>query len=72
MTDKITKKEATQAIKRRNKIKVQLKVAEKNIFKNSGESFQVRQKKLIDLQKELSDQYPEFIKAFQFFMVAGN
>lgn len=72
MNTKLTKKQATQAIKKRNQLKKQLAAAEKRLFKDSIGNFEANQKKLIELKKEVIEQYPEFIEAFKFFTVAGN
>lgn len=71
MNTKLTKKQATQAIKKRNQIKKQIVTAEKRLFRDSSENFEANQKKLISLKQELVEQYPEFIEAFKFFTVAG-
>lgn len=71
MNNKLTKKQATQAIKKRNQIKKQISTAEKRLFRDSIENFESNQKKLISLKQELVEQYPEFIEAFKFFTVAG-
>lgn len=71
MNTKLTKKQATQAIKKRNQIKKQISTAEKRLFRDSSENFEANQKKLISLKQELVEQYPEFIEAFKFFTVAG-
>ncbi len=71
MNTKLTKKQATQAIKKRNQIKKQISTAEKRLFRDSIENFESNQKKLISLKQELVEQYPEFIEAFKFFTVAG-
>ena len=72
MNTKLTKKQATQAIKKRNQIKKQISTAEKRLFRDSIENFEANQKKLISLKQELVEQYPEFIEAFKFFTVAGK